>query len=166
MKGKYTLGIILAAALSLVAHAAHPTGHEPPAAKAAEAQDTKVIGLLFYADWCGSCKVLDPKLDAVKPDFAHQPVLFTRVDMTDDAAKAYAARYANYLGLGEIYAENQGRTGFMLLVDARGKKVLGSLTRNESEGDIRAAIKKSLAQAREAEPPKAEHPTSGEPPRK
>ncbi len=37
--------------------------------RAEQPDSPKVIGLLFYADWCGSCKVLEPNLNAVKKDF-------------------------------------------------------------------------------------------------
>jgi len=32
----------------------------------ATTEKPKVVGVLFYADWCASCNVLDPKLDEGK----------------------------------------------------------------------------------------------------
>ncbi len=140
--------------------AEHPTAEHPKA----DLEDApRVIGLLFYADWCGSCKVLDPKLEAVTPEFADQPILFTRVDLTDADTQVGAEQHARDLGLEDIYAEHEGRTGFMLLVDAREKRVLGRLTHNQSEGDIRQAISQALAETGRAEHPKAEHPTAEHP---
>ena len=142
MKKATILGLLVA--LAIVGHGLA----ERPEAKSST-EGTKVTGLLFYADWCGSCKVLDPKLDAVTPEFSHQPILFTRVDLTNDETTAHATRYANYLGLGNIYAEYEGRTGFMLLVDAKSKDILGRLTRNESKDDIRTMLTEVLAKASE-----------------
>lgn len=112
-----------------------------------QAAETRVIGLKFYADWCGNCKVVDPRLEAVKPEFASEPILFVRVDETNDATKAHSARYANHLGLGEVYQAQGGRTGYMLVLDADSKEVLGRITRNDSEDDIRKIFREALAAA-------------------
>lgn len=118
------------------------------AARAQQAADKpEVIGLLFYADWCGSCKVLEPKLDAAKKGFADKPILFTRVDMTDDTTKAQSKLLAGALGLGSIYAENAPKTGFMLLVNANDKKVLGKLDKTQSEAELKANIAAALSSA-------------------
>ncbi len=107
----------------------------------------KVIGLLFYADWCASCKVLEPKLDAVKKGFADRPVLFTRVDMTDDYTKSQSKLLAGALELGSIYADNAPKTGYMLLINASDKKVLGKLDKTQSEEQIKANIAAALSPA-------------------
>lgn len=140
--------------------AEHPKAEHP---KADLAEGTRVIGLLFYADWCAACKVLDPKLEAVKPEFADQPIAFTRVDLTDEDTTAKSVKHVRDLSLEKIYAEHEGRTGFVLLVDAREKRVLGRLTHDQSEGDLRQAISKALAETDRVEHPKAEHPTAGHP---
>ncbi|MDW7682400.1 MAG: thioredoxin domain-containing protein, partial [bacterium] len=107
-------------------------------------QAPKIIGLLFYADWCGSCKILEPKIDSIKKEFASKPILFTRVDMTDDFTKAQSRLFAHWVGLGEIYNENKGKTGFMLLIQPQDGKVLSKLVKTNTEEDIRAEIKKTL----------------------
>jgi thiol-disulfide isomerase/thioredoxin len=116
-----------------------------PLRRAGEHAKPKVIGLLFYADWCGSCKVLEPKPDAVKKDFTGQPILFTRVDLTDDFTREQSALYASWVGLKDSYAAHGAKTGFMLLIDAQGKKVLDKLTPDQSEDELRAAITSALA---------------------
>ncbi|MGH7945082.1 MAG: thioredoxin family protein [Opitutaceae bacterium] len=107
------------------------------AVASADTSKPKVVGLLFYADWCGSCKVLEPKLDAVKKDFAGQPILFTRVDMTDDLTKEQSALLASQLGFSGIYAENAPKTGFMLLIDSANGRVVSKLTKTQNEAFAR-----------------------------
>ena len=108
----------------------------------------KVVGVLFYADWCASCKVLDPKLDKVKKQFTDQPIYFTRVDMTDDCTKKQSGMLAEWVGLGEIYREHASKTGFMLLIDPQTKKVLSKLTKTQSEAELKAAMEDALAQVK------------------
>ena len=133
----------------LFAFAATGAGAQTPAASATPTAvpataTPKVIGLLFYADWCASCKVLEPKLAAIKKDFAGQPVLFTRADQTDDFAKEQSALLAAALGLGEVYAAQGGKTGYMLLLDASSHRVLGKLTKLQEEAELKQAIADAL----------------------
>ena len=114
------------------------------AATITAAEPPKVVGVLFHADWCSSCKALAPKLAAVRPDFAGQPVLFTQVDFTDDNTRAQADLLAAWLELGPAYAEQGRKTGFMLLLDAKTRRVLGKLTKAQGEEELRAAIARAL----------------------
>jgi len=125
------------AILSLILSALPLTAQE-------KADEPKVIGLLMYSDTCGSCKVLDPKLDAVKKDFAGQPILFTRADQTDDFTKHQSALHTRLLGVADIYAEQAGKNGYMLLIDVKDKKVLGKLMKTQSEEELKAAIAAAL----------------------
>ncbi len=110
----------------------------------AEPVKPKVVGVLFYANWCSSCKTLDPKIDAIKKDFAGQPILFTRVDFTDNFTLEQSDLLAAAMNLGPAYAEQRRRTGFMLLIDAETKQVLGRLAAAQTETDLKAAIEKAL----------------------
>lgn len=114
------------------------------AATVTAAESPKVVGVLFHADWCSSCKALAPKLAAVKPDFAGQPMLFTQVDFTDEKTRAQADLLAAWLELGPAYAEQGRKTGFMLLLDAKTRRVLGKLTKAQDEEGLRAAIAQAL----------------------
>lgn len=103
-----------------------------------------VIGVLFYADWCGSCKTLDPKIEAVKPEFSEASILFTRVDLTDDFTKRQSSLLASQLDIDGIYEAHAPKTGFMLLVDGENGEVLGKLTKTQSEEEITASIRAAL----------------------
>ncbi|MCI0523852.1 MAG: thioredoxin domain-containing protein [Acidobacteria bacterium] len=131
---------LLSAPAALFAQA--PKQEPKPASKV---EPPRLLAVLFYAGWCGSCKVLEPKLDQVKRDFQGQPVLFTRFDLTDDFTNDQSARYAATLGLENYYRENAGKTGYLLLIDAKSKKLLGKITKLNSPEEIRAMLKQALA---------------------
>jgi len=113
-------------------------------AAAADPVEPKVVGLMFFADTCASCKVLDPKIQAVKGEFVEEPILFATFDHSNDGTKAQAAMLAAALGVGDIYAAQEKASGFLVLVDAKTKQPVGKLTRDMSEDDIKAEINKAL----------------------
>ncbi len=114
------------------------------ARKAAQEGAPKIIGLLMYADWCQSCKVLEPKLNKMKKDFDGKGIFFTRLNMTDEFTIYQSSLYASWVGFEEIFKENEGRTGYMLLIDPNSKKVLGKLVKTQTPDEIRAAIQAAL----------------------
>ncbi len=116
--------------------------HQAPKQKV---EPPKVLAVLFYADWCSSCKELEPKLNKVKRDFEGKPILFTRFDLTDEFTNDQAARYAALLGLESYYTENAGKTGYILLIDSQSKKVLGRINKQDSPAEIKAALTKALS---------------------
>lgn len=139
----------VAAMVALVAMAVMlPRGVWAQDSAKATTEKPKVVGVLFYADWCASCKVLDPKLDEVKKQFMDQPIYFTRVDLTDDCTKKQSGMLAEWVGLGEIYREHASKTGYMLLIDPQTKKVLSKLTKAQSEAELKAAMEDALAQVK------------------
>ncbi len=102
------------------------------AAMAKEADKPEVLAVLFYADWCGSCKILDPEVAKARSeaDLDNQPVVFVRLDLTDETTRYQAGLLASSLGLEEVYTDYGSATGFMLLVDADSKDVLATLKKS------------------------------------
>ncbi len=114
-------------------------------AHAAEAAQPEVVGLMFHSDTCGSCKVLNPKLDSVKSGYLAKPILFVTLDHTSDGTKNQAALMAGALGVKEAYAAQEKASGFLLLVDKDSGEVLGKVTRDMTEAEIAATIDKAIA---------------------
>ena len=117
----------------------------PAASGALESAEPRIVGMMFYADTCGSCKMLDPKIQAVKPEFLDQPILFATFDHSNDNTRNQAAMLAERLGLGDLYAAQKKASGYMLLVDAKTGHPVGKLTRDLSKQEIREALEKALA---------------------
>ncbi len=123
----------------------------PILAPAAMAQDTDIVdeaapklaAVLIYADWCASCRVLDPKLEAVKAAQTFEGVEFVTLDYTardDDAFFATAAE----AGVGEAVVETLAdgvKTGQVLLINRDAARVVGKITKDFSEAEIAGALK-------------------------
>lgn len=107
------------------------------------ARSPKLLVVAFHADWCGKCKVLGPKvMGDVAPAFAGD-VLFIKLDLSDKNSPQAEYMLAA-LGLGDLWAENAGKTGFALLVDPVSKKAVGTLRADQSADDLKAAVKSAI----------------------
>lgn len=96
--------------------------------------EPKVLAVRMYADWCGNCKILDAKVDSFKEGFSDGQVVFMRLDQTEDFDTAQSELLAGLLGIKDIFMEYKGKTGMMLSIDAKTKKLLEVVThRNETE---------------------------------
>lgn len=117
------------------------------------ASDARVIAALVYADWCGSCAVLDPVVQSVAAEYADQPVTFVTLDYTaKDKAAWFAQADAVSVALGTAardYAVDMGsvKTGKLILIDASTGAKIGSLGRTNDPADVRAAVDAALAAA-------------------
>ena len=106
----------------------------------------QLIAATFSSAWCTSCKILEPRLEDVAPDFADAPVKFVKLDFTFGQRGAIEEQAAAE-GLSDIYPRFKGATGFTLLVDAETGEIVDSLTIKHSRDAMRAAIAQALAQA-------------------
>lgn len=110
-------------------------------ARAAEAP--KVIALNFYADWCPGCKALKPKLEEAMKDAAGQPCLTVKLDQSDK--DSHQAEYMlAALGLGDLWKEHAGKTGYVLLVDTATKKVVSTINYKQDTKEIKSTLMAAL----------------------
>lgn len=110
--------------------------------KANDDAKAPIYAVKFHADWCGSCQKIAPQLAKArgKHDLDSKNVLFVTLDLTNKLTTNQATLLANAIGLGELYAANDGKTGFMLLVDSESKETLGKITKDMNADDITALI--------------------------
>lgn len=114
-------------------------------------REPEVIAATFSSEWCASCKILEPRLAKIMPEFAGQPVKFIDLDFTYGERRELAEAAAAD-GLADIYPRFKGATGFTLLVDRDTGDILDSLTVNYDAEAMRAAIARALAVAEQSKP--------------
>lgn len=102
----------------------------------AEMADNTLYAVTFHADWCGTCRKLEPELTSARAngDLDNQNVLFVTLDLTNDTTKHQAALMASALGISDFYESNRGKTGFVLLVNGKTGETVGRI-----KGDTKAA---------------------------
>jgi len=105
----------------------------------------KLIALQFHADWCGSCKTIDPRLAKARESLGDQPVLWITLDQTDKAGKLQSELMVSTLGLDAMYSATKKRTGFIVLLDAQTRKPVARITKQHDADQIVEAVKTALA---------------------
>ena len=113
----------------------------------APAEDVRVLAVMSYADWCGSCKALDPKVDAVQQANAFDGVAFAKIDYTSRDADAFYAD-AETLGIGDTMRATFGdkiKTGRLYLVNLDSGEVISTIDKSMDEVSIAAAIEDAVA---------------------
>lgn len=95
--------------------------------------------VIFYADWCGSCKILEPKLEQAMGMLENKDALkIVRFDLTDDTTKAKSADMAGENGLTDIYNAHAPKTGFIVM--AQNGQEMGRLTKSDDVATIKAKL--------------------------
>ena len=141
---------ILAAMTALLAACSGETAKttaEDHTTTEAVAENTRVAATLIYADWCSSCKIIEPKIDVVKEGGSIDGVEWVTLDYTARDADAFFAS-ADELGIGEAIRDQLGGdviTGILLLVDIDTKKVVADLRKELSPEELRSAIEAAAA---------------------
>jgi thiol-disulfide isomerase/thioredoxin len=105
---------------------------------------TELIALRMYADWCGMCKALDPKVNQVKEEFKGKGVFFAVFDQTDEFAKEQSALHAKLLGLEHVQKEFEGKTGLLLLIDPKTKEISERITHTITIEDLRKKLTRTM----------------------
>lgn len=106
----------------------------------------KVLAVLFYADWCPNCKILDPKIAEARETGAldKKNVLFVTMNFTDKTTIHQSLLLARALGIDDYVRAQGSGTGYLVLLDAGTKQEVGRFDRESSTADILKAIDERL----------------------
>ena len=113
----------------------------------AEMGKPALYAISFHADWCGSCKMIGPQMIKArgKADLDNKDILFVKLDLTDGAKRHQSGLMAQALGIGDFYKDNNGKTGFVLLVDAKSGEMVGKITKEHDANAIISTLNDKIS---------------------
>lgn len=119
------------------------------ATNAAQAKATKAKAVLIYADWCGSCKVLDPKIKAAKAMGAVPGLDFVTLDYTNKDENAFyaQAKAAGVEAAVRAHLDGTIKTGQLLMVDMDDQVVLDVVNKTMDAQQIMFAMKDAASRS-------------------
>jgi thiol-disulfide isomerase/thioredoxin len=103
----------------------------------------RLVAALFRSSWCGSCRILEPRLDDVRPDYLDADMEFIRFDFTRGRRDALRTR-AEEAGISRLYERLEGRVGFMVLMDRETGQIFEVITMTYGRDEIRGAFDRWL----------------------
>ena len=110
-------------------------------AQAKLTQQTDLYVVMFRADWCPPCKVVEPRLDQALNRLSDNTIEYVQIDITDSPRIEISAHKAFDREIVPQYNKWYGATGFAAIIDADTKKTLGCVTMQYSTQDMMAHIR-------------------------
>lgn len=131
-----TFFALLLSAFTLIA--SHAQAEDPIAEK-------DIAGVYFYADWCGTCKLLEPRVEKARAEEeAAKDIDFITFDMTDSTSIARTRKMAQMENLDSVLQKYGAATGFLVLYDRSNDETLQVLTSKDSSEKIQKAFKDAV----------------------
>jgi len=110
----------------------------------------RLVAAMFRSSWCGACRILEPRIDDVRPDYDDAAIEFIRFDFTL-GQRERVRNLAVEADITGLYDQMAGRTGFLVLMDRETGTVFEIVTTNYDREHIREAIDRWLSVTAEAE---------------
>lgn len=85
----------------------------------------EIYVVMFHADWCGPCKVVEPQLARALSSLNDPQIRFEQIDITTPRTSENSAMMAFDRGIVRQYNQWFGVTGFAAVIDASTKQTLG-----------------------------------------
>jgi len=86
---------------------------------------TDMYVVMFRADWCGPCKIVEPRLDQALNRLADPGIEYVTIDSSDPPRSEFSAHLAFDREIVPQYNSWWGVTGFAAMIDADTKQTLG-----------------------------------------
>ncbi|MEM9704766.1 MAG: hypothetical protein AAF850_01675 [Pseudomonadota bacterium] len=116
--------------------------HAKPMEVMVPTENARVAAVYIRADWCSSCKILEPKLKAAKKMNAVSGLEHITLDYTDRNKSAFFAK-AEKAGVAQpikMHLDGGVTTGIVLLVDLKDKTILADLRKTLETEEIYDAL--------------------------
>jgi len=88
-------------------------------------QRPEMYVVMFRADWCGPCKIVEPNLDRALRTLNDPSIRVVTIDVTDSLRIERSAHIAFDHNIVAQYNQWYGVTGFAAMIDADTKNTLG-----------------------------------------
>lgn len=109
-----------------------------------KATSPKLLVVKFHADWCKTCRAMGPVFEDLQNKIDGGNVLFVKLDFTNNKTKNQAVLLGAQLGIADVLSQNDRRTGFVLVIDAKSKKVLQKLGVDDDVDEMESKIRSFL----------------------
>ncbi len=97
--------------------------------------------VVFRADWCGPCKIVEPNLNRALSTLRDPSIQLVMIDITTPASSERSAHAAFNHNIAPQYNQWYGVTGFAAMIDADTKKTLGCVNMTYDAGSMTQHIK-------------------------
>jgi len=87
--------------------------------------DVDMYVVMFRADWCGPCKIVEPALDSALRNIGDPRIEYITIDITNPQRSERGAHEAFDREIVPQYNSWMGVTGFAAVIDADTKQTLG-----------------------------------------
>lgn len=111
------LGILMAFMMVL------PFGYSHAMSDNTDATNTKATAVIFYADSCGACKLIEPRMKEALTQIDQDALNVVTFDFSNRDAIAQTRQVAKDQNVNDVLMEYGARTGFIVLVDKTGNIV-------------------------------------------
>jgi len=105
-----------------------------------------VYVVMFRADWCAPCKVVEPRLSEALRNLHDSRIEYVNIDISNNQG-AWNANAVFDRGIVEQYNRWMGVTGFAAVIDGDTKRTLGCLNINYDAGAMATHIRNLQNQA-------------------
>ncbi len=97
--------------------------------------------VVFRADWCAPCRVLEPKLKMAIQRLNDSKIEYVEIDISNPGLSEIGAHRAFDREIVSQYNKWLGVTGFAVMIDADTKQTLGCVNRSYDEGSMQMHIR-------------------------
>ena len=136
--------VVVLVATAAVLYVRNPAPSVPTISSAETITDGKPIVVKLHAQWCAVCMVTKDVWSEIAAAYAGRVHLVV-FDFTNEATTSASRAEAQRLGLDAFFAENEGWTGTIAVIDGRTKEttatIHGSRDRREYDAAIDAVLR-------------------------
>ena len=109
-------------------------------------EQNAVKAVVFYAANCGSCKILEPRMEEALQAINKDKVEVVKFDFSSKETIEATKALANEKNVNDILQQYGAKTGFVVLLDKEGKEV-SKLKVDDNSADIASKIVKAIVEA-------------------